>query len=102
MVLTQVALTRAVPDHLRARATGVVSAGLQTAQGLGVLLAGAMAEILPPSASITICAATGSACAILISLTCRPGTPPADVTASADVSAQASAEHAGTRANGNS
>jgi MFS family permease len=101
MILTQVALTRAVPDHLRARATGVASAGLQTAQGLGVLLAGAIAEVLPPSASIAICAATGSASAILISLTCRPSTPPADVTM-ADVSAQASAERAGTRANGNS
>jgi MFS family permease len=73
LVLAQVALTRAVPDDLRARAMGVVSAGLQTAQGLGVLLAGAIAEVVPPSAGIAICAATGSLCSMVISLACRPG-----------------------------
>jgi hypothetical protein len=52
MLLAQVAVTEAVPDSLRARTIGVASAGLQTAQGLGVLLAGAIAEVVPPSASI--------------------------------------------------
>lgn len=72
MVLAQVALTRSVPDEVRGRALGVASAGLQTAQGLGVLLAGAIAEVMPPSASIAICAVAGSAGAIIISLACRP------------------------------
>src|SRR3984893_8589241 len=73
MVLAQVALTRAVPDDLRARTTGVAAAGLQTAQGLGVLLAGALAEVMSPAASIALCAAAGSACAIVIRVACRPG-----------------------------
>jgi MFS family permease len=71
LVLAQVTLTRAVPDALRARVTGVVSAGLQTAQGLGVLIAGAVAEVLPPSASIAVCAAGGAVGAIGITLGCR-------------------------------
>jgi MFS family permease len=66
MTLGQVAFTRAVPDALRGRAIGAASAGLQTAQGLGVLMAGAIAEIIPPSASIAVCAAAGVAGAAVI------------------------------------
>ncbi|MBV9854190.1 MAG: MFS transporter, partial [Streptosporangiaceae bacterium] len=73
MLLVQVAFTRAVPDAFRARAIGVASAGLQTAQGVGVLLAGAIAEMVPPSASIALCAALGTAGAAAISLLCDPG-----------------------------
>jgi MFS family permease len=103
MVLAQVAVTRAVPDVLRARTIGVAAAGLQTAQGLGVLLAGALAEVMPPSASIALCAAAGSTCATVISMACRPGAAPADSgTASADLPIPASAQPADTSANGNS
>jgi len=73
MILAQVALSRAVPDDIRARTIGVAAAGLQTAQGLGVLLAGAVAQVVSPAASIALCAAAGSVCAILISSLCRPG-----------------------------
>lgn len=73
MVLAQVTLTRSVADDIRARATGVAAAGLQTAQGLGVLLAGAIAEFVPPSAGIAICGAAGSAGAVVIGLVCHPG-----------------------------
>jgi MFS family permease len=73
LMLAQVALTRGVPDDLRARAMGVVSAGLQTAQGLGVLLAGGIAEVMPPSASIAVCATMGALCSIVISVVSRPG-----------------------------
>jgi hypothetical protein len=72
IVLAQVALTQAVPDDVRARTAGVAAAGLQTAQGLGILLAGAIAEVTPPSASVALCAAAGSSCAIVVSVTCRP------------------------------
>jgi MFS family permease len=72
MTLAQVAIARAVPDALRARVVGLISAGLQTAQGLGVLLAGAIAAVLPPASSIAICAAAGSAGAIIIRLALRP------------------------------
>jgi predicted MFS family arabinose efflux permease len=73
MLLAQVALTEAVPDGGRAGALGVVSAGLQTAQGLGVLLAGALAEAMPPSASIAVCAALGTCGAVFIALIRRRG-----------------------------
>jgi MFS family permease len=103
MVLAQVALSRAVPDDLRARTIGVAAAGLQTAQGLGVLLAGALAEVMSPAASIALCAAAGSACAILISVACRPGaTRPDVVLASAELPAHAAPQPHDTRANGNS
>src|SRR5581483_3595628 len=71
VTLAQVAFTRLVPDVLRARALGVAAAGLQSAQGLGVLMAGVIAEIVPPSASIAVCAATGLAGAALIRLADR-------------------------------
>lgn len=61
LVVAQVAFTRAAPDAVRTRAIGVASAGLQTAQGLGVLLAGLLAEVIPPSASIAVWAAAGMA-----------------------------------------
>jgi hypothetical protein len=68
-------IAQAVPDGLCGRAIGVASAGLQTAQGLGVLLAGAIAELAPPSASITVCALLGAGGAIVISLTCGLAAP---------------------------
>jgi MFS family permease len=75
MLLAQVALTESVPDGVRASTLGVVSAGLQTAQGLGILLAGALAEVLPPSASIALCAALGTCGAAIISVIMRRGNP---------------------------
>jgi MFS family permease len=59
LTIAQVSYVRQVPDHRRGRITGAVSAGLQTAQGLGVLLAGALAEPLAPSTAIGACAAAG-------------------------------------------
>jgi MFS family permease len=73
LVLAQVALTRAVPDSIRGRAIGITAAGLQTAQGLGILLAGVIAEVTPPSASIALCAAAGSSSAIVIGTVSRIG-----------------------------
>jgi hypothetical protein len=70
LTLAQVKLTSAIPDGLRGRTIGVAAAGLQTAQGLGVLLAGAITEIVPPSASIAVCGLLGTAGAIAISLGC--------------------------------
>jgi predicted MFS family arabinose efflux permease len=60
LVLAQVSFTKRVPDAVRGRAIGFASAGLQTAQGAGVLLAGGFAEVMPPSVAIAVCAAAGS------------------------------------------
>jgi hypothetical protein len=74
LVLAQVRYTQAVPDYLRARAIAVASAGLQTAQGLGVLAAGAIADAVPPSIAVGICGALGSLGTAAVGLTCRPAT----------------------------
>ncbi|GAB3412951.1 MFS transporter [Flindersiella endophytica] len=71
--------TRAVPDHQRGQAIGLASAGLATAQGLGVLLAGSLAEWLSPSLTVALCGAAGTACAVWCGLAWRrasagPGT----------------------------
>lgn len=73
VVLAQITFTRIVPDSVRARATGVAAAGLQTAQGLGVTFAGLLAEVMPPSAAIAVCAGVGSLGALLIGRACRIG-----------------------------
>jgi hypothetical protein len=57
MVLAQVSFTQLVPDAVRGRAIGFASAGLQTAQGVGILLAGGLSEVMSPSLTIAVCAA---------------------------------------------
>lgn len=66
ITIAQVTYVRRVPDDRRGRAAGVASAGLQTAQGLGVLLAGALAELMAPSTAIGVCAAGGVLLAVVL------------------------------------
>jgi hypothetical protein len=66
--LAQVEFGRTVADGLRGRAIGFTAAGLQTAQGVGVLAAGAAADVLPPSTVIGLCGATGAVLAALIGI----------------------------------
>lgn len=73
VVLAQVEFTQLVPDGMRARAIGFAAAGLQTAQGLGIAVAGGLAELVPASAAIAVCAAAGSAGALVIGAVCRIG-----------------------------
>jgi predicted MFS family arabinose efflux permease len=54
-----VAFVQAVPSAFRGRAFGVAVAGLSGVQGLGVLLAGLGAEVLPPSTVVALCGAVG-------------------------------------------
>lgn len=68
LVLAQANFTVTVPNAVRARAIGVASAGLQTAQGLGVLLAGAIAQVSWPSLAVAVCGAAGAAGAAAIVL----------------------------------
>jgi hypothetical protein len=80
MVLAQVTFTEELADEVRGRAIGFASAGLQSAQGVGVLLAGGLAELMPPSVAVAACAAAGSLGAVLIWATllrARDGTGPA-------------------------
>jgi MFS family permease len=63
-VLVAAELAHIVPDDQRARAFGIASAGLQTAQGVGVLVAGSIADMLSPTLAVAMCGAAGTVCAI--------------------------------------
>ena len=80
LVLAQVSFTQRVPDAVRGRAIGFASAGLQTAQGAGVLLAGGLAEMVSPSMAIAICAAAGSVGALVVGAAFRVPPPPSSAT----------------------
>jgi MFS family permease len=77
MVLAQTSLTELVPDGMRGRAIGFAAAGLQTAQGLGMALAGLLASALTPSIAIAACGAVGAAAGLAIGLHARIGRDPA-------------------------
>jgi MFS family permease len=79
MTLAQVAFTERVPDGMRARAIGFAAAGLQTAQGLGMAVAGVLVEAVTPAVAIAVCGAVGSAAALGIGLYARIGRDPAAV-----------------------
>lgn len=74
LVIGQTTFVRLVPDDRRAGAIGVASAGLQTAQGLGVLAAGALAEAVRPSVAVGVCGAAGSAAVVLLGAVLRRAT----------------------------
>ncbi len=71
VMLALAEFTLAVPDHRRGQAVGLVAAGLQAAQGLGVLLAGALVGPFAPSTSVALCGAAGALCAVRIGLSRR-------------------------------
>lgn len=51
--------TRMVPDHNRGQAYGLASATLRAAEGLGIAVAGVVAQVSSPAAAITVFAAVG-------------------------------------------
>jgi MFS family permease len=65
IVLAVAEFTPAVPDHRRGQASGLLGAGLQASQGLGILLAGALVGPVAPSSSVALCGAAGALCAML-------------------------------------
>lgn len=75
VVIAEVRFVLQVPDEIRARAIGFAAAGLQTAQGLGMALAGVLAEALSPALSIALCGAAGSVVALAIGLVFRLAAP---------------------------
>ncbi|WP_260618353.1 MFS transporter [Streptomyces sp. WAC07149] len=56
----------AVPDELRGRAMTLLSTGLMTLQGVGMALAGAAAEFLPPHVVVAGSGALGSGVVVLL------------------------------------
>jgi MFS family permease len=66
LMLALAEFTLAVPDHRRGRAVGPLGAGLQAAQGLGIVGAGALASQVAPSTAVGLCGIAGTVCALLL------------------------------------
>ena len=62
-MVTNTQFVTRVPDHARGQAVGLAVAGLRGAQGIGVLITGALAELVTPSWVIAFSAAVGVAAA---------------------------------------
>jgi MFS family permease len=59
------AFVRAVPDSGRGQAFGLASTSLRVSQGLGVVIAGALAQGWAPSTVVTVAGAVGACVAVL-------------------------------------
>lgn len=57
--VTSATFMRAVPDESRGQAYGLAAAALQAAQGIGIALAGVLAELTTPATAIAVFAAVG-------------------------------------------
>ncbi|MFI6294653.1 MFS transporter [Nonomuraea sp. NPDC050790] len=68
LVSVHAAYVRAVPDDVRGGAVGLASAGLLAAQGLAILLAGGVAQLLDPGPTIAVFAAAGVAVSAVMGL----------------------------------
>jgi hypothetical protein len=66
VMLAVAEFTLALPDDRRGQAFGVLASGLQTAQGLGMVLAGALVGPIAPSVSVAMCGAAGVGCAVAL------------------------------------
>jgi hypothetical protein len=79
-----VAFVQAVPSAYRGRAYGVAVAGLSAVQGLGVVLAGAGAEVLRPSTVVAVAGGVGLLAVITPLVALRRAPLPAAPTGNAD------------------
>ncbi|MER7789121.1 MFS transporter [Streptomyces sp. NPDC097640] len=66
----------AVPEELRGRAMTLLTAGLMTAQGLGMAAAGAVAEVAPVHLVVTAAGVSGTVCSLLVVVMVRRGNTP--------------------------
>ncbi len=68
LIPLNVMVVRAIPASARARAFGVVATGLQAVQGVAIVLAGLVADLLSPSAVVTLCGAVGTLAVLWLGL----------------------------------
>lgn len=80
-MVTNTQYVRAVPEHARGQAIGLAIAGLRGAQGLGVLIAGVLAEFITPARVIGILAVLGVLAAWMAAGAWRRATVPPPVQA---------------------
>jgi predicted MFS family arabinose efflux permease len=64
-MVTNVEYVNATPDHQRGQLLGLAQASLRGAQGLGVLLTGALAQVFDPARVIAVTALVGVVAAVL-------------------------------------
>ncbi|MEW2318628.1 MFS transporter [Streptomyces bauhiniae] len=62
---------RAVPEELRGRAMTLLSAGLMTIQGVGMALAGVVAEVTGVRAAVVAAGVVGTVCCAALAVGCR-------------------------------
>ncbi|MFI9390539.1 MFS transporter [Streptomyces bauhiniae] len=62
---------RAVPEELRGRAMTLLSAGLMTIQGVGMALAGVVAEVMGVRAAVVAAGVAGTVCCVALAVGCR-------------------------------
>lgn len=65
----------AVPEELRGRAMTLLTAGLMTAQGLGMAVAGAAAELAPVHLVVTAAGVSGTVCSLVVVMVRRGSAP---------------------------
>ncbi|GAA2082874.1 hypothetical protein [Actinomadura alba] len=65
----------ATPESRRGQALGLAGTGIMTLQGLGIALAGGMAEVLAPAAVMALCGAMSVVAALALHRHLRPGSP---------------------------
>ncbi|MFI9387678.1 MFS transporter [Kutzneria sp. NPDC052558] len=70
-MVVQGAFVQRVPDASRGQAIGLASAAMQSAQGIGIVLAGLLAEVLNPGAVIGLAGAAGVVAATAAGLAWR-------------------------------
>lgn len=78
-----VAFVTAVPNALRAQAFGLVGTGLAAGQGIGILAAGALSEVLGPARTVAAFGAAGTAAALALARSTRASRAATDLTARA-------------------
>jgi hypothetical protein len=76
LVLIVTEFVAMVPPHVRGQAIGLASSGLLAAQGIGLLLGGAVASVWAVGPAIAVAGATGSLLAVPLAIARRAGRPP--------------------------
>ncbi|HEX4703007.1 MAG TPA: MFS transporter [Pseudonocardiaceae bacterium] len=71
------------PDHARGQAVGLASSAIRVAQGIGVVVAGLIAEVLTPAIVIGLAGVVGVTLAALASVTWRRAVSPRSAAAGA-------------------
>ena len=89
-MITNATFVQTVPDHSRGQAVGLANAALRVAQGLGIVIAGALTTLLSPGGVITLAAIVGVGLALLTALAWSRAVSPAATTAGENESGQAS------------